>query len=107
MKTGSEGQGNSAGVLPLRADDFASRIGRTIPLGLGGAEMALTIALIEELPHARREGGGFRIEFTGPRETALPQGTYPFMLDGAPHDIFIVPLAPDTGGAAVYEAVFL
>lgn len=53
-----------------------------------------------------REGGGFRLEFLGAPEQFLPQAVYAFAIDGAIHDIFIVPLGHHPEGEMRYEAIF-
>ena len=47
----------------------------------------------------------FRLEFHGPLQPMLGQGTYLFLVGGQPHDIFIVPIGP-IGDKMRYEALF-
>jgi hypothetical protein len=65
----------------------------------------LRLAEASSLVNSGREGGSFRLEFHGPADSALPQGTYAFEIGGAAHDIFIVPIAA-RGDRLLYEAIF-
>jgi hypothetical protein len=106
-QSGDDDRGREPTIGPLlRTSDFTQRIGQSFSIAFAGTVVELTIAAVEELPHSQRDGGGFRIEFLGPRAWILPQGIYAFALDGVLHDIFIVPLAPDARNTALYEAIF-
>lgn len=87
----------------LTAADFAA--GDTFDLPAGDARVTLRLDRIVELPPAAREAGAFRLELSGPTLPLLPQGTYPFQVGGAEHEIFIVPIAQNTTGS-YYEAIF-
>jgi len=90
----------------LSIGDFESRLGEALRIEFEDGEVDLKLAAVEPLPGSPREAGGFRLEFLGPLEKALPQGVYPFALGGnEPTWIFIVPLGP-AGEEMRYEAVF-
>lgn len=90
----------------LGIGDFDQRIGETFPVRSDAGPLSLTLVEVRELPHSPREGGGFRLEFSGPREAPLPQAIYEFDIGGEPHGIFIVPLDPLGRAESRYEAVF-
>lgn len=91
----------------LTHDDFADKVGTTYQVVLAdGDAVPLTLRAFEPLTDSGRPGGSFRLELVGPSAPYLPQAIYSFVEDGAePIDIFIVPVAAETGGL-VYEAVF-
>ena len=90
----------------LSIADFNARVDAILSVVFEDGEVPLKLAAAEPLPGSPREAGGFRLEFLGPLELFLPQGIYSFALgDGAPTDIFIVPLGP-AGEEMRYEAVF-
>lgn len=86
-------------------DRFVAAVGTQFLLPDGGRGFPLTLVEATPLPVSGRAGGGFRLEFTGPAQPVLPQGTYGFALDGEDVPIFIVPVAQDAH-AATYEAIF-
>jgi hypothetical protein len=93
-------------LADLRFEDFSGRLGETFEVDLGEVRVALTLTEATPLPRAMREAGGFRLEWTGPAEQLLNQGTYSIRLPGGEvHDIFIVAIACDSAGAR-YEAIF-
>ena len=88
----------------VRYEDVKDRAGAIYDLV--GTGVSLTLAQVEELPVAHgRDGGAFRLEFTGPADPMLPQAIYAVASDGVEHDIFLVPIARDQGETR-YEAVF-
>lgn len=93
-------------MAELSIADFEARVDAVLPVVFEDGEVPLKLAAAEPLPGSPREAGGFRLEFLGPLELFLPQGIYSFALgDGAPTEIFIVPLGP-AGEEMRYEAVF-
>lgn len=93
------------GAAPLTIRSFGDRTGTTLPLSGPGIAHEMTLTAVDPLPNSAREGGGFRLEFRAPAP-ALAQGSYGFTIDGAVHEIFIVPLGPDPERRMRYEAIF-
>ena len=90
----------------LRLDDFAGAEGTAYQLDRDGEPgVELTLQRAVEGPASVRPGGSFRLEFHGPYDPILPQGTYSFLIGDECHEIFIVPVARDDAGTQ-YEAVF-
>jgi hypothetical protein len=89
----------------LSYEDFAGGVGRPFGVRAGEGTVDLKLDKAEPLSRAVREAGSFRLEFVGPVDPLLPQGTYPFDVAGAEHEIFIVPIARDASGCR-YEAIF-
>lgn len=96
----------SGAPAPLTLADFEGRVGEAFVIKTDAGTHQLTLAQAQELAHAAREGGGFRLEFTGPSNPHLPQAIYAFPIGDATHDIFIVPIGINPAGAIRYEAVF-
>lgn len=67
--------------------------------------VVLLLEAVTSLPHSAREGGGFRLEFLGPTDPTLPQGTYTMERDGEFIELFFVPIGRDEQ-ATTYEAIF-
>jgi hypothetical protein len=89
------------------AADFAPRVGEAFVAS--GLQVSLELTQAQALPenpdYAPRRYP-FRLEFRGPIEPLLPQGTY--ALENATLnviEVFIVPIGPDEAGQR-YEAVF-
>lgn len=91
---------------PLRLDQFDTRVGETFAVVAAGQSTPLTLVLCRQIPHAGRDGGGFRLEFQGPPQPILPQATYSFPIGDERCDIFIVPVKAAADGAIIYEAIF-
>jgi hypothetical protein len=88
----------------LSWSDVSGRVGERMRVDVGdGVELTLDAA--SQITGSGREGGGFRLEFIGPEQPALPQATYRFAAGEDLWDIFIVPIAKVAGGYR-YEAVF-
>ncbi|HEX8639994.1 MAG TPA: hypothetical protein VF704_02445 [Allosphingosinicella sp.] len=87
----------------LTIADF--RRGDTLHVRSPAGELELKLAEVHELPPSGREGGAFRLEFHGPMEPLLQQGTYDFLVGASWVGIFVVPLGflPQ---AMRYEAIF-
>ena len=90
-------------MAELKLDDFA--LGETYEVEHDGGAHRLYLTAAEPLPHSRREGGGFRLEFRGPAAPILPQASYCLDCGGTPREIFIVPIGRDGEGTR-YEAIF-
>jgi hypothetical protein len=90
-------------MADLSLGDFA--VGEQWEMGVG--ESVWPVELIEASPLAEsgRAGGSFRLEFRGPVDPLLPQGTYTFRREGAAYDIFVCPIGRNEAGTR-YEAVF-
>lgn len=91
-------------AVPLTLADFEPRVGASFEIATDFGVQALVLVAAQELPHSPREGGGFKLEFSGPAEPRLPQAIYAFPI-AALHDIFIVPVGLKDGGIR-YEAIF-
>ena len=85
--------------------DFSRRVGKVFDVPVQGGSIALTLAAAQELPGGMRQGGSFRLEFTGRADQMLPQGTFEMQNGGERFDIFIVPIGADARGVR-YEAIF-
>jgi hypothetical protein len=88
-----------------RLEDFEGTVGETWEIALGSGPLPFRLAAAQALPRAMRAEGGFRLEWLGPSDPFLPQGTYSFGRDGRSVDMFIVPLAK-VGEGYRYEAIF-
>jgi len=88
-----------------RLEEFEGSLGEAWDVGLVGGALPLRLEVAQKLPRALREEGGFRLEWLGPAEPFLPQGTYSFARDGRSIDMFIVPVAKTADGYR-YEAIF-
>jgi len=89
----------------LTWDDFSDAVGNTYVIEVEGHRVELALDRVAQLPGSTRPAGGFRLEFLGPLALVLPQAIYPFVIDGDPCEIFIVPIAREPAGIR-YEAVF-
>lgn len=89
----------------LRLEDFSGAVGETWDVEAGGASLPLRLAVAQPLPSSMREEGAFRLEWTGPGGTYLPQAIYRFRRDGTEFEMFIVPIARE-GDTLRYEAIF-
>lgn len=96
--------GNSMRILTLA--DFTPRLGTGFEIALEGGRLDLKLQAAQELPSMGRTGGSFRLEFIGPAQPTLPQGTYPFRFGDDAVGIFIVPIGQEPRGTR-YEAIFL
>ena len=89
----------------LTTDDFRKLRGQAIKIDTTIGAIDLKLMHVQDLPASGRAGGSFRLEFHGPLQPFLPQGTYVFHLGRERPGIFMVPLGP-TGDAIRYEAIF-
>lgn len=89
----------------LNINDFSGSVGDTFSLP-GGVGVDLRLEAAQPLPSSKvRDGGSFKLEFSGPREPVLPQATYRIRNDDREFDIFIVPIS-QTADETRYEAIF-
>ncbi|MBO9624513.1 MAG: hypothetical protein J7500_17530 [Sphingomonas sp.] len=89
----------------LAWNDFSDKAGQTYDVEAPGGPYALVLSAAAQLSDSGREGGSFRLEFTGPADQILPQATYRLSADGRAFDIFIVPIGRNEHGTR-YEAIF-
>ena len=89
----------------LTLDDFAPHRGKPFSVQALNGAIQLVLAEAQELPGSMRNGGAFRLEFHGPPQPNLGQGTYNFLVGGQPSPIFIVPIGRDAEKWR-YEAIF-
>jgi hypothetical protein len=90
----------------LTLDDFSCRLGEGFEVAAAeGGTIVLELATAQPLAAAMREGGGFRLEWLGPREPMLAQGTHRMRAGTAEFEIFIVPIGRGEAGTT-YEAIF-
>lgn len=89
----------------LTIGDFRQRRGDRFDFKGPQGVVKLVLAEVQELPPSGRQGGSFRLEFHGPLQPFLGQGTFPVLVAGTWVNIFIVPLGllPQ---AMRYEAIF-
>ena len=85
--------------------DFSGRVGHSFAVPVGGHLLMLTLGAAQELHGSQRDAGGFRLEFIGPADPMLPQGIFPFEIEGDRYELFIVPIGRSAEGTR-YEAVF-
>ena len=85
--------------------DFSDSVGSTYLVEAGALTLELRLDKAAQLDASARAAGSFRLEFSGPAEPMLEQATYSLRRGGEAFDIFIVPVARDSGGTA-YEAIF-
>ena len=90
---------------PLTYADFDKHRGKPVSVQAGGGVVQLVLTEIQELPGSKRDGGAFRLEFRGPPQPLLGQGTFRFLIGGEVRDIFIVPVGT-TPQHMRYEAIF-
>ncbi len=90
----------------LTLDDFSGRLGEGFEVAaVDSRTFMLRLSVAEPLGAAMREGGGFRLEWLGPREPILPQGIHRMVAGTAEFEIFIVPIGRGEAGTT-YEAIF-
>ena len=89
----------------VRLGDFEHRVGKTFTVQAAGQNLALVLRACQPLPGSRRDGGAFRLEFSGPLNPRLGQGIFPFQIDHDQFGIFVVPVG-ETERSTRYEAVY-
>ena len=92
-------------VQDIQFSHFAGRVGQSFDVTVRGHRLMLTLDAAQELPGSPRPGGAFRLEFLGPPDPVLAQGIFPFEIGKERFEIFVVPIARDTGRTR-YEALF-
>jgi hypothetical protein len=90
---------------PLTLADFDKERGNRFPFQTAAGVVPLQLAKVQELPGSTREGGAFRLEFHGPPQAPLGQGTFRVVVGGEPRDMFIVPIGSNAQHLR-YEAIF-
>jgi hypothetical protein len=94
-----------ATVSDMHFSHFSGRVGKSFDVAVGGHLLSLTLEAAQGLPGSPRPGGAFRLEFLGPPDPMLQQGTFPFEIDEDRFELFVVAIARDMRGTR-YEAVF-
>lgn len=89
----------------VRLGDFENRVGKTFTVHAAGQNVLMTLRACQTLPGSKRDGGAFRLEFTGPLNPRLGQGTFSFQIDHDQFGIFIVPLGEGNRWMR-YEAIY-
>ena len=87
-------------------EDFAGWIGEECNVEAGGVHLPMRLLAAEPIAGSLRDGGGFRLEFEGPRDPILPQSIMQVTKQGEPMEIFMVPVGRDANGVR-YEAIFI
>lgn len=89
----------------LMLGDFAGAEGAACHIAFVDGVLDLILDKVEDLSGSSNAPGSFRLEFLGPVQPVLPQGTFPIRREDETMDIFIVPISQDAAGTR-YEAVF-
>ncbi len=89
----------------VRIGDFEHRVGKVFIVHAAGQNVPLKLRACQALPGSKRDGGAFRLEFAGPLNPALGQGTFPFQIDHDQYGIFVVPIGQSERSMR-YEAVY-
>jgi hypothetical protein len=92
-------------VAGLAFEHFAAAVGRRFEMETGAGAWPVELVMCSPLADSGREGGSFRLEFRGPADPIVPQGTYLFRGEGEAHEIFVSPIARSEAGTR-YEAIF-
>lgn len=90
----------------LKLDQFSTSLGEIFELSAGGGMVPLRLEKAEPLSWSNARGDhGFRLEWSGPLDQPLAQGTYAVRLGERDLEIFIVPIAKRENDMR-YEAIF-
>lgn len=89
----------------VRLGDFEQRVGKTFTVQAAGQKVPVVLRACQPLPGSKRDGGAFRLEFAGPLNPQLGQGTFAFHIDHDQYGIFIVPLGHGERSMR-YEAIY-
>ena len=92
-------------MADLTIDDFVPWVDGACEVTAPDGQVRMTLVSANPLPHAQRDGGGFRLEFEGPAQPLLAQSIMTVSGPDAAHEIFLVPIAQDAR-ATRYEAIF-
>jgi hypothetical protein len=92
-------------MRPLTLADFTPFLRKPMKVKAAAGVLELVLADAQALPGSLRDGGGFRLEFLGPLQPMLGQGSFRFLVGAEPQEIFIVPLGP-AADRMRYEAIF-
>ncbi|HEY0326090.1 MAG TPA: hypothetical protein VGC46_08965 [Allosphingosinicella sp.] len=92
-------------MADLTIDDFLPWVDHACEATAPDGQVTMTLVDAQPLPHAQRDGGGFRLEFKGPAEPVLGQSIMMVTGPAGTHEIFLVPIAQDSS-ATRYEAIF-
>ena len=92
-------------MAELSIDDFTGWLNRECKVKTPEGDVRMTLIAAEPVAGSPRAGGGFRLEFLGPRDPMLGQGTMSVAGPDRSDDIFLVPVEREERGT-VYEAVF-
>ena len=89
----------------LTIDDFAGWLNGECEVTAPEGRVPMTLMVAEPVAGSPRAGGGFRLEFLGPRDPLLGQSIMSVKGPSRTDEIFLVPVARDDEGTR-YEAVF-
>ncbi len=89
----------------LTLEHFVPWVNEQCEVTAPDGRVTMTLVAAEPLPHAHRDGGGFRLELEGPTSPMLGQSMMTVSGPTDTHEIFIVPIAQDAR-ATRYEAIF-
>ncbi|MES2988248.1 MAG: hypothetical protein V4808_10110 [Pseudomonadota bacterium] len=84
--------------------DFSDKVGHVYDVAAEGGLCPLTLTAIETFDFPGQPAG-FRLNFLGPADPMLPQGTYAFSAEDPDLILFIVPRGRDEKGVR-YDATF-
>lgn len=88
-----------------RPEDFTALVGESFVVAGTDPALALTLTAVRPIANAPRDGGGFALDWIGPGDPVIPQGTLALRHGGEEHVLFVVAVASGAEGAA-YEAIF-
>ncbi|MBV8688358.1 MAG: hypothetical protein JOZ90_15825 [Alphaproteobacteria bacterium] len=91
--------------MDLSLDHFSGAVGEQYRIVFPDGELPLVLETAQPLPRSMRDAGAFRLEWRGPVEPVVAQGTYRLVRDDDTFDMFIVPVGRDQRGT-LYEAIF-
>lgn len=89
----------------IKLGDFEHRVGKSFTVQAAGHNVQLLLRACQPLPGSKRDGGAFRLEFSGPLNPQLGQGVFSFQIDHDHFGIFIVPLGQGQNSMR-YEALY-
>lgn len=92
-------------MADLSLHDFSPWLDQECQVGEGAERLPMILLAAEPLADSPRAAGGFRLEFLGPVDPVLDQGTKRVTGPSATYDIVMVPIGRNAAGTR-YEAVF-